>query len=215
MYISKSTTESDPAVLRAFIEKYPLASITGKGESKWVASLIPLLLQSEAKEEWILEGHLHLQAEHTKVWRQFPEVFVQFLGPQAYISNGWYPDPGRAATWNYVTIQGAGKIEFKDPTETFAILRRQIEQFEKNLPNPQRIEDLPQAYIEAMLPQIVGITITIRLDSLQSCFKLSRDESEEPFTRILEGLRERGHYGDLEMAQCMAVDRTRLKEKES
>ncbi len=201
MYQNAFTREEDPRALLSLMRLYPLATITGRGPDGWASAQIPLLAHIRKDGSWKLEGHVHREADHRQAWIRSPEVLVQFHGPQAYISSSWYRSPGRAATWNFIQIQGEGTMHFLDKEGTRALLERQVRFFESGQQNPGSLEDLSAEYLKAHLPLIEGIEIHGK--SFRTCFKLSRNESPEDIARIIAHLRKSSRHSDREMADWM------------
>src|SRR5690606_35941554 len=105
-----------------------------------------------------------------------------------YISNSWYHEKQRAATWNYMTVQWEGTMQFTKAPETLSILKGQVDYFERNQKRPQSLEDLPSDYLEAHIHQITGIRIT--MNRVRACFKLSILEPESEFKNIIQKLQD-------------------------
>lgn len=206
MYQNAYTREENPAVLLDFLNQYPLATIVGKGASGWVAAQIPLLVQASDQGPWKLEGHLYRGADHFLAWRENPEVMVLFQGPQAYLSHRLRQDQGRAATWNFIQVQGDGKMHFLEEEATASLLARQIRHFESAQAQPGSPEDLPQEYWTKQLPHIVGIEI--EWTRIRACFKLSLEESPKDFERMVRSLESSPRGADREMAEWMRKRRT-------
>ena len=139
-----------------------------------------------------LIGHV---ARANRVWTQLPEQgasLVMFVGPQAYITPGWYP--GKQAhgevvpTWNYVAVHAHGVARaVHQPDAVRALLSRLTDAQEAQQPHPWRLTDAPADYIDRLLRAVVGIEITI--ERLEGRLKLSQDEAPQDRAGTVQGLR--------------------------
>ena len=166
MYCPEPFAETRPEILRALIQRYPLATLVSMGGNGLEANHIPLYLVPGEGVQPVLQGHV---ARANPLWREAPpggEVLVIFQGPQHYISPSWYAtkaETGKVVpTWNYAVVHAYGQLQVRDDP---AWVRQQMvaltAQQEKDFTLPWQLEDAPQDFTERLIQQVVGIEIPI------------------------------------------------------
>ena len=164
MYCPEPFAETRPEILRALIQRYPLATLVSMGGNGLEANHIPLYLAPGV--EPVLQGHI---ARVNPLWRETTldnEVLVIFQGPQHYISPSWYAtkaETGKVVpTWNYAVVHAHGQLQVRDDADW---VRQQMvaltAQQEKDFTLPWQVEDAPQDFTERLIGQVVGIEIPI------------------------------------------------------
>ncbi|MCK9189302.1 FMN-binding negative transcriptional regulator [Acidithiobacillus sp.] len=166
MYCPDPFAETRPEILRALIQRYPLATLVSVGANGLEANHIPLYLAPDEGPQPVLQGHV---ARANPLWREVSpdnEVLVIFQGPQHYISPSWYAtkaETGKVVpTWNYAVVHAYGRLHVRDDP---AWVRQQMvaltAQQENGFTLPWRVEDAPQDFTERLIQQVVGIEIPI------------------------------------------------------
>ena len=166
MYCPESFAENRPEILRALIQRYPLAALVSMGGNGLEANHIPLYLVPGEGPQPVLQGHV---ARANPLWREMPrndEVLVIFQGPQHYISPSWYAtkaETGKVVpTWNYAVVHAHGPLHVRDDP---AWVRQQMDaltaQQENGFTLPWQVDDAPQDFTERLIQQVVGIEIPI------------------------------------------------------
>jgi transcriptional regulator len=149
VYLPPAFTETRPAVLVAHIERHDFGLLLSHGTAGLVASHIPFLVERRDEELHLL-GHLARPNPQVEDLGRDGEVLAIFSGPHAYISPRWYAGGPSVPTWNYVDGHAYGTVRLiKDDDWLRGLLRRLSERHEAGSPAPWRIEDLPEAYLEA------------------------------------------------------------------
>jgi transcriptional regulator len=150
-----------------------------------------------------LTGHC---ARANPLWRDADgcEVLVQFNGPQAYVSPGFYPSKalhGKVVpTWNYVVVQARGRLRAHDDAEwTKALVRDLTRRHEGRRAAPWDIGDAPLDYIEKMVQAIVGIEIEVT--SLIGKWKLTQNRDAADRAGVVAGLMAEGDAVAQEVAR--------------
>ncbi len=166
MYCPDPFAEIRPEILRALIQRYPLATLVSMGANGLEANHIPLYLVPGEGPQPVLQGHV---ARANQLWQEAPpdgEVLVIFQGPQHYISPSWYAtkaETGKVVpTWNYAVVHAYGPLHVRgDP----AWIRQQMvaltAQQENNFTLPWQVDDAPQDFTERLIGQVVGIEILV------------------------------------------------------
>lgn len=160
MYVPDHFREARHEVLHDAIHQIGFATlVTCDAQGALDANHLPMLLKGNA-----LRGHV---ARANAVWKTGEgEALAIFLGPHAYVSPNWYPSKaatGKAVpTWNYITVHARGTIRW---TQDAAWLRAHVTQLSETheglRPDPWKISDAPESYIETMLRGIVGFELEI------------------------------------------------------
>lgn len=174
-----------------FIEAHPFAFLTGSFLSgTQVATQVPMLLE-ERDGALYLQGHIMRNTDHHKAFVENPNALAVFTGPSCYVSASWYSDPQIGSTWNYISVQMAGKIRFMTETELTGLMRKLTLRFEEgNLLSPTYFDNLPDQFLSKMMPAIAGIEI--RADRLEHVFKLSQNRDEKSYDNIIARLEAQG-----------------------
>ena len=193
MYIPKYHAFTDESALHTHIANHPLGTWVCLTDGSLVANHIPLLLDRAHGDHGRLIGHV---SRANPVWRQLsggaPSV-VTFMGPQAYITPGWYPgksEHGKVVpTWNYVTVHVHGTARaVEDANWVQDMLTRLTDAQESTHPAPWKVTDAPSDYVQRMLRAIVGIEITI--ERLEGRLKVSQDEDTADRHGTVQGLQQ-------------------------
>jgi len=196
MYNISYFKEKDKQVLLQFLHDQPFAFLTGSdSNNEQVATQIPLLVE-ERDGELYLQGHMMRNTDHHKAFTQNPKVLAVFTGPHCYVSASWYSAPGIASTWNYMSVQIKGEITFMNDNELHPFMRKMTLRFEdKNQASPAIYDNLPDEFLNSMLPAITGFEI--RADEINNVFKLSQNRDEQSYQNIIEHLHEKGGNSSL------------------
>lgn len=165
MYVPAHFRDDDRDWLFAFIRSSGLATLVTATAEGPFATPLPLLLE-ESEGEWgTLYGHLARANPH---WRLEPigPALAIFMGPDAYVSPSWYPSKQQhgkvVPTWNYVTVQAFGPVEFfDDPDRLLDVVTRLTDQHEAGRPKPWKVADAPSDFVRAQLRAIVGVRLPI------------------------------------------------------
>lgn len=148
-----------------------------------MASHLPFMV--ERKEPVVLVGHL---ARANSQWKELDAapVLINFLGPNTHISPSWYASSPRAPTWNYVAVQVRGRARI---TEDREILRRMVLDLSALMEpedSPWKAETLDSAYVDKLLPGIVGFTIEV--DHVDIQLRLSQQNNAEDQMKVRAAL---------------------------
>lgn len=187
MYNFSYFKEKDQQTLLRFLHEHPFAFLTGsnnKGEQ--VASQIPVLCE-ERNGDLFLQGHIMRHTDHHKAFQENQKALLVFTGPHAYVSASWYTNPGIGSTWNYMSVHVSGQMRFMDEQELQALMRKLTLHFEKgNEQSPTIYDNLPQAFLEKMMPAIVGFEL--KAEKIDNVFKLSQNRDEQSYLNIINKL---------------------------
>lgn len=186
MYIPAKFAETDRARIADLIRSYPFATLISHNGEAPFASHLPVLYHSDRGDHGTLVTHL---ARANPQWRQFAdgrEVLLTFHGPHAYVSPSWYGTSPAVPTWNFAVVHAYGIPHFIDePVALRAMLRELVARFEAGRPEPYG-DALTDAYLDQMMPGIVGLEIPI--SRLEAKLKLSQNRPATDQARVIAEL---------------------------
>ncbi len=191
MYHFSYFKEKDQQVLLSFLEEHPFAFLTGSFlNGQQVATQIPMLIEVRDGELYIT-GHIMRNTDHHKALQENPSALAVFTGPHAYVSASWYSNPHIGSTWNYMSVHVQGKVRFMSNEELIAFMRKLTLKMEGgNTSSPTTYDTLPVAFLDKMMPAIVGIEI--KAEALENVFKLSQNRDQTSYQNIIAQLRVKG-----------------------
>lgn len=185
MYKLPHFAEDDFGTIVSFIQEYPFITLVAAHNDEAVATQIPVLINVH-DTEIILRGHFMRNTDHHKAFENNPRALILFSGPQCYISAGWYDERGHGSTWNYMTVQAKGTLEFYTDGQTIELLRDLTHHFEDEREQPELLENMTNEYIHSNVKAIAGFEVTLR--DIHAIFKLSQNRNDESYKTIVQQL---------------------------
>jgi transcriptional regulator len=174
-----------PDEVLAYMRAHPFAFICGADkEGIPAATQVPFLFE-QRDERLFLQGHFMKKQDHTQAFYQNPNALVVFSGAHAYVSASWYENKKTASTWNYQSVQAAGKIQFQDEDFLLRLLSRLTETFEEP-DSPSLVDQMDRDYVQQMMKAIVGFEIEVH--SIRHVFKLSQNRDTKSQMNIINKL---------------------------
>ena len=172
-----------------YMRAHPFALICGADNNAIpVATQVPFLF-AQRGDRLFLQGHIMKKQDHTMAFQQNPNVLIVFSGAHSYVSASWYSDKQTASTWNYQTVQVAGKIQFQNEDFLFNLLTKLTETFE--IPgSPSLVQNMEPQYIQKMMQAIVAFEVEAL--SIRHIFKLSQNRDKESQSKIITELSKMG-----------------------
>jgi transcriptional regulator len=204
MYIPSAFRVTDSEQLTQFIQTHSFALLVSSDhdpEKPPVATHLPLLLELQDGRPIRLIGHM---AKANPQWRHCHErnVLAIFTGPHAYISAAWYGEKNVVPTWNYVAVHVTGRIKIEqDSSRAMEIVRQTVEFYERGSSPPWSMDSTDAEYQQKMVDAIVAFTIEI--EHIDGCWKLNQHHSETRRQGTINGLLNRAHGDDHEIAELM------------
>lgn len=191
MYHTPYFKERDRETLLRFMDENPFVFMAGSFLSGIpVATQIPVLLE-ERESTLYLQGHIMRNTDHHNAFVENPNVLMVFTGPDCYVSATWYKGPQEASTWNYMSVHVTGRINFMTDEQLINFMRKLTLKFEQgNTLSSTVYDNLPDGYLNKMLPAIVGFEI--KADNIQNVFKLSQNRDEKSYLNIISNLDQQG-----------------------
>lgn len=203
MYVPEHFEETRIGVLHDLMMRHPLGVLCTFGQGGLDANHIPFLLDAESGRYGVLRAHV---ARANPVWRQIrpgEEGLVIFRAEDAYISPNWYPSTHefhrQVPTWNYRVVHARGRLTVHDDERYVrGLVARLTRIHEASEPEPWKMGDSPEDYIDAMLAAIVGIELEIT--RLLGKFKLGQNRESHDIEGAADALQRRG---DTALAEAM------------
>lgn len=175
----------DNADVKALIEEFPLAWVSGGPAATLDASLLPLVGVYDADGRLVeLIGHLMRSNPLYAALDRDPRATILFTGPGAYVSPEHAGKRDWAPTWNYAQLKIRADVRFDDAL-TEPSLQILIETMEAGRPEPWNVDELGARY-RSMLGHIIGFRATVA--ELSGKFKLGQDERAETLHNIMDAL---------------------------
>lgn len=203
MYIPRRYEEKDKDKIYSFIRENSFAILVSVLDGRPVGSHIPLQLEACADGRDALVGHISIGNDQKHTLRDGASVLAIFPGPHAYISPRWYTQIN-VPTWNYLSVHVYGTVRLMEGQELREALSRLIDVYEKHLPHPVTMGEIPDKMLEDDLRGIVGFRIFI--DEIQAASKLSQNRDEQSYRQVIDQL----SAGD-ENARAVAAEMEKRK----
>lgn len=195
MYNLPSYRETDPHIIKEFIDKHPFAFLSGcDAENKPVATQVPVFIEEKDGKQ-LLRGHIMRKTAHHKAFLQNENVLVVFTSQHhTYVSATWYSNPHQASTWNFMSVQAKGILRFLDEAVLEDVLQMTSLHFENyNHESTTVYNNLAPEYKQRLIHAIVAFEIEIQ--EMDAIFKLSQDRDAQSYRNIIAKLREQDEAG--------------------
>jgi len=186
-------TMRDLRLARSLIEAFGWAILASAGEGgDPVVSHLPLLLDHEPRDGAgaplsVVSHVANADAELHHLGTSHSLVVVQ--GPNGYISPAWYGPGSWVPTWNYVTVHLHGTCQLLDPEETFEVLGRTVEHYERQYGSGWRLAG-SEGYARRIAGGITGFRLQAERVVLKA--KLSQDKPPGVASAVIEELERSG-----------------------
>jgi transcriptional regulator len=206
MYIPRRYEEKDRTKLDAFLKENSFAILISVSNGIPVGTHLPLLLEKNAAGEDVLVGHISKGNDQKQSLVNGNRVLAIFAGPHAYISPRWYTKMN-VPTWNYISVHIYGTIRIMEGEELKMALSRLMDNYEGSMPQPAKLEHIPQKTFDDDFRGIIGFEI--KVDDIQAAYKLSQNRDETSYHQVIHEL-EQGDETAKKVAQEMIVRKTGL-----
>jgi transcriptional regulator len=200
MYKAPYFEEKDDAKVLAFMQAHSFITLIGYDGIYPVATQVPVHVYQDEKGTRLV-GHIMKKTDHYQAYAKNENVLALFTGAHAYVSASVYENPAVASTWNYSSVQVKGKIRLMNTDETREVIKHLTNSYEDPAKSPAAFHKMDDAYIEKNLKAISGFEI--RLEEINSVFKLSQNHSAANQAKIIEHLSESNDQNAIVVAQQM------------
>ena len=90
MYVPRIHRQEDRKEVFNYIRKNGFATLISKLDGRSIATHLPLYLDKNEKEEYVLIGHIAAANEQKESLSTGEELLAIFMDTHAYISSSWY-----------------------------------------------------------------------------------------------------------------------------
>ncbi|HMI96020.1 MAG TPA: FMN-binding negative transcriptional regulator [Micropepsaceae bacterium] len=202
MYVPAHFALSDVAALHAFMRSNVFAVFAGNVAGRIQFAYAPLVLDPEPAPLGGVRFHL-ARANPLADIEEGAELKLSIMGPHAYVSPDWYATPGQVPTWNYIAVEGLGRVRRLSDDGLKQLLFDLAAQEESALaPKPAwTTARVPPERLNVLLNAIVGFRLPFEM--LEGKMKLSQNRNPEDRKAAIEGLTMRGDSASVAVAEAM------------
>jgi transcriptional regulator len=202
MYVPAHFALSDVTALHAFMRNNVFAVLAGQIHGTIQFAYAPLVLDPEPAPFGGVRFHL-ARANPLAEIEAGMELKLSIMGPHAYVSPDWYGTPTQVPTWNYVAVEGVGRVQPLSDEGLKHLLCELAAQEENALsPKPAwTTARVAPKRLDALLNAIVGFRLPF--DMLEGKVKLSQNRSSADREAAIEGLETRGDAASIAVAEAM------------
>jgi transcriptional regulator len=202
MYNPPHFAISDPGWAQDFIRRNAFATLAVVIDGAVHFAYAPVVLDRQPPPLGSVYFHL---ARNNPVAGLPDGSLVTFgvMGAHTYVSPDWYETPEQVPTWNYMAVEGSGRLQRLNESESIAHLTRLVQEQESFLApkpawSPSRLQP---ARLKQLLLGIVPFRLT--LDTLEGKAKLSQNRSQADIAGVIAALRDRGDDTGTAIASAM------------
>lgn len=202
MYNPPHHAVSDIPWMHDFIVRNPFATIATVIDGAVHFAYAPLVLDREPAPLGTVYFHLARNNPVASL-ADGAEVKIGIMGAHSYISPDWYETEGQPPTWNYMAVEGSGRVQRLDDAKSLAYLTRLSAEQESHLaPKPAWLPArIPPARLKQLMLGIVWFRVP--LDTLDGKAKLSQNRSQTDIRNVIAVLRGRGDEAGAAVASAM------------
>lgn len=202
MYNPPHFTISDTAWMHDFIGRNAFATLATAVDGAVHFAYAPVLLEKTPAPLGTVYFHLARNNPLASL-ADGSVVKIGIMGSHAYVSPDWYKSDDQPPTWNYMAVEGAGRVQRLDEAESITYLSRLSAEQESYLaPKPQwSLARLEPVRLKQLLLGIVWFRLP--LDNLEGKAKLSQNRSQADVAGVIAALRERGDDAGAAIASAM------------
>jgi len=202
MYNPPHFAISDIAAVHAFIRNNPFATLAANIGGEIHFAYVPVIVESEPAP--LGTAHFHFaRANPMAGIADGTPITLSIMGAHAYVSPNWYATPDQVPTWNYMAVEGSGKVKRLGGSETLSYLERLAAEQEATLaPNrPWTPEKVNAERLKSLLSAIVGFELAF--ERLEGKAKLSQNKSHADIAGVITALKDRGDAAGIAVAAAM------------
>ena len=132
------------------------------------------------------EGHIMTHLARTNPqWKELQNcrVAVNFLGPNGYISPVIYASKANVPTWNYCAVQIVGTAQLITSKKLIHELLEESAVYFESRNQSNWAYKLPESLTTQLESMVIGVKI--KIDRIESKFKLSQNRSREDFESVV------------------------------
>jgi transcriptional regulator len=206
MYVPDHFKIADLKAVQSFLRTHVFATIAGERDGKIAFAYAPIVFDAENKPLGAARFHL-ARANPLAAIGHGTSLAISVMGSHAYVSPDWYETDGLVPTWNYIAVEGTGRVRRLNDAGLRKLLSDLSLQEETALAPkaPWTMRRVPADRLEDLLSAIVGFELVF--DALEGKTKLSQNRSAADCARVIDGLEKRGDPASLAVAKAMRTMR--------
>lgn len=195
MYMPQAFEQKDPDLVFGLMSSLGVATVVSNGPDGMIASHVPVEIDRKGGAQGLIRCHFAKPNPQAALIAEGVEVLFIFQGPLAYVTPSWYAtkaETGKVVpTLNFAVVHAYGKGRaIEDPIAMRRHLTVLTDHFEAGFPEPWKVSDAPDQYIDRMMK---GITVVeVALTRLEGKWKLSQNRPEADRQGVAEGYRNDG-----------------------
>ena len=208
MYMPQAFEEKDPDIIFGLMSSLGVATVVSTGADGMIASHVPVEVDRDAAEYGVIRCHFAKPNPQQALIAGGTETLFIFQGPTAYVTPSWYKtkaENGKVVpTLNFAVVHayGTGKA-IEDPVAMRRHLTALTDGFEAKFPEPWKVTDAPDDFIERMMK---GITVVeVALTRLEGKWKMSQNRPDADRRGVAEGYRNQGRIDMADLVETFAL----------
>jgi transcriptional regulator len=192
MYVPDLFGSASASEIQEIIEACSFATLITVRDGELQISHLPLVLQGTLPGG-VLRGHMARANPQLVHCRADGSATAIFHGPHAYVSPGWYEQPG-VPTWNYIAVHCHGSIELEDTAALENALELMLDKYETQ-EGRRSIDGLTADQRARALAAIQSFSM--KIERVEAKFKLSQNKSQQDRSNVIAQLSRSGSNADL------------------
>jgi transcriptional regulator len=191
MYIPAHFAMSDAKAVHAFLRTNVFAIIAGQFGGRINFAYAPIVLDTNLGSLGGIRFHL-ARANPLAEIGDGETLTLSVMGPHAYVSPDWYATNGMVPTWNYIAVEGMGRVRRLAAAELKRFLAELAAQEEAVLAPkaPWTMDRVSPGRLDGLLHAITGFELVF--ETLEGKAKLSQNRSADDVEGAIKGLEKRG-----------------------
>lgn len=188
----------DVEKIRRLLDEHSWMTVVSALPTGLVVSHAPILVEDSA-DGVVVVGHLaRADADLHELGRH--EVAIIAQGQHGYISPAFYAGGPYVPTWNFLVVHLHGRPQILGQDETYAILDRTVDRYERARNSPFRLESVA-AYAQHIAPCTTGFRLVPTRVVAKA--KLSQDKPRVDRIGVVHGLETDNVHGNPALAGQM------------
>jgi len=202
MYRPRAFAVDDAAALHAVLRERVFATFAADHDGMLRFAYAPVIVDGDDGPLGSVRFHL----ARNNPLAELPDgatLSLSMIAGDAYVSPDWYDTQGRVPTWNYIAVEGRGKVERLNSDDLHRLLvdLSAIEESKLAPKPPWSIDKVPEEKMDALINAIAGFSL--RFEVLEGKFKLSQNVTPEDVEGVIRGMEQRGDPASLMIAAAM------------
>jgi len=202
MYSPPHFTVPDTDWMHDFIRRNAFATVAAVIDGSVHFAYAPLVLDGQPAPFGTVQFHL-ARNNPIAALPNGSTVKIGIMGSHAYVSPDWYETPDQVPTWNYMAVEGSGRVQRLDDAGAAKYLTRLSAERESLLAPkaPWSPARLRPGRMNRLLQGIVAFQLSF--DTLEGKAKLSQNRSQADVRGVIAAFRRSGDEAGTALAAAM------------